>query len=1015
MRASRPEMIFPRRSVVLCALLAAALPAFGQVTGAISGSVVDSATQAGVAGAVVTASSPALQGEQTAQTDERGEFQLVLLAPGAYSLSVQRDGYQPSTREGLTVQLDRTLRVRLDIVADGAAAAALFVLPPPPSRIALPGTQTGGVVSREQMELLPYGRDTRSIEQAALAVPGVLFDPFGLSVRGSQSLESRILVDGVDTTDPAFNRQGSRLLQNFVQEISVDDAGYQARYGRSAGGIVNVLTRSGGNEFHGSAFLDVLPLEASRKDLPATGATIRGRESLRYDVDGGFELGGPILRDRLWFHAGLAPQIVSHDVERVVHSGGTTVAAGAYSSTQSEFQYAGKLTFRAAEDHALILSFSGNPGSTSGVMAGPSDLDAALNGNESAFLGRGTSGATDLSLRYQGRVLDRRLLLQAALFWHHAGFSLSPASTGAVSAQQIGDTPSVIWSPSLNLLDPRLVDASTPLVQTDTAVAQACAPTAANPRPCPVTLYATGGLIPQDFSTDRLGASLEAGHFAELFGQHRFRYGLELARDGYDITRTLPGGMQAVVLPDGRLAVNAFGQRDPQNPSQPARDANGNLLGTTASTGTHQWTTAAYAQDTWKLADNFWLDAGLRLERQRMFASQGSQVGALGGGTLQAFQLTSLMPRLGLSYDFTGRGLSRAYAFFGRFYESLPLELADLGLSGHPTLQYVADGTRCGASTTFTSLDPRRCPAVSPFAFGGTGSAVLVDSAIRGSYNDQYSAGAQVQVLRNVVAGLDYSHRVLGRAVEDVSSTGLPGGARVLTNPGEASRIYDGVTLSVARPFAQGYFLEASYTLSSWRGNYSGPFRAEDLAAPPHLTGEFDFTSQAANRNGPLPGGAPQVFKLDGAYAYEYSPSTTFTFGAVFRAIQGMPLSYLARDPAAPASGDTASFVLPRGSAGRLPWQTTLDLRGGFTYALSASYALSVTLDLLNVLNGQSATEVDQRYSLDPSGVAPQPAGTPLGSIRNGAGQPVTVNPAFLAARAYTDPLAARLGMRLSF
>ena len=364
----------------------------------------------------------------------------------------------------MAARLDRIARVRLSILAETVTAAPLSLFTPPPL-VAVPGTRTGGTVTREQMELVPYGRDTRSFEQAALSVPWVLSDPFGIAIAGSQSLESRIFVDGVDTTDSAFNRQGVRLLQNFVQEIAVDASGYPARFGRASGGIVDVVTRSGGNDFHGSAFLDVTPLEAARRDH-AGFATIRGRQSLRYDMDGGFELGGPLLRDQLWFHAGFAPQIASQDVDRIVQAGGATLSSRAYTATQSEFQYTGKLTFRAAPEHTLALSFFGNPGTVSGVIAGPLGLDAALNGNESAFIGRGTTGSNNLSLRYQGKLLQKRLEVEAALFWHRSAFSVSPAAAGSASAQEIRGAPSVIWATPVNLLDPRIVDGTTPAGQT---------------------------------------------------------------------------------------------------------------------------------------------------------------------------------------------------------------------------------------------------------------------------------------------------------------------------------------------------------------------------------------------------------------------------------------------------------------------------------------------------------------------------------------------------------------------
>jgi hypothetical protein len=583
------------------------------------------------------------------------------------------------------------------------------------------------------------------------------------------------VIDGLDVTDPALNRQGTRLLQNFVEEVGVVTGGFQAEYGRAAGGIVNVVTRSGGNDFHGSIFLDGMPFELSRK-APSTGPA-------RYAVDGGFELGGPVQRDKLWFYAGAAPQFTARP------DGGPT---------RTELFYIGKLTFRISEDHALSLSAFGDPGSGQGA---PID----------------SFSSNDLSLNYQGKLLDRRFQVQAQAGWHRSRNDQVPSSA------------------------------------------------------------------------DRLQAGLKLGHFLQLAGLHELKAGGDLARE----QATLRGGTQ-------------------------------------------QWALAGFAQDTWNLLDGVWLDAGVRVERQ-VFREGG-------------IAFTNLMPRAGLTYDFTGRGLSRVYASFGRFYQHPPLAVA--GLSVAPVL-------------------------------GGT-------------YNDAYAAGVQYQALHDMVVGVDYTHK--------------------LANP-LVRRVYDGVTLSAFKQFSDNYLLQASYTFSSWRGDWAGPFRPESLASATDLTSAFSAASGQVNQAGPLPGDAPHVVKLDAAYVYEWTARTTVTVGTAFRAFQGGPLSYLAQSPGNPSLGDTASYLLPRGSAGRLAWQTTLDLRAGLSRALTSKYTLSATLDLLNLFNRQSAVAVDERYTLDASGAAPIPGGTPadLPGLKNGAGQPVTVNPAFKRALAYTPPLTLRAGVKLSF
>src|SRR5438105_14892834 len=104
-----------------------------------------------------------------------------------------------------------------------------------------------GVVSREQMELIPYGRDFRTYQQSLIAVPGVLPD---FTMLGSPA--PLFIVDGARV-------RGTRLLQDFVEEVGVRTAGFRAEYGGTESGVVDAVLRSGGNEFHGSVFGDLLP------------------------------------------------------------------------------------------------------------------------------------------------------------------------------------------------------------------------------------------------------------------------------------------------------------------------------------------------------------------------------------------------------------------------------------------------------------------------------------------------------------------------------------------------------------------------------------------------------------------------------------------------------------------------------------------------------------------------------------------------------------------------------------
>jgi hypothetical protein len=225
-------------------------------------------------------------------------------------------------------------------------------------------------------------------------------------------------------------------------------------------------------------------------------------------------------------------------------------------------------------------------------------------------------------------------------------------------------------------------------------------------------------------------------------------------------------------------------------------------------------------------------------------------------------------------------------------------------------------------------------------------------------------------------------------------------------------RVYDGLTLSVNKAFSDNYLVTASYTYSAFRGNYPGLFRTENGQLDPNILSEYDLLSLLPNKDGPLPGDVPNSFKIDGAYVYELDAKTTLNFGANFRADQGTPLNYLG---AHPLYGRSEAFILPRGSAGRLPWTWSVNLRASAAYKLSKDYSLGISVDLFNVTDNRETTAVSQDYTFD--SVSPIINGTKadLAYLKNTAGQPVTVNPQFLQPTSYQLPFSARLGARLSF
>ena len=353
----------PLRRAAAGLVLALAFAAPAQTAGGISGRVLDRKSGAPLPGAAVTATGPLLHGARRAVTDADGEFLLPLLPAGTVDLDVQRDGFQALTEPGVEVPLGETVRVRIELFAETGQLS--FATAPQPGVIPQGAASVAGI-SRAQLALLPYGRDLRSFDAALVALPGV---GRSRSIDGASAGEHVYRLDGVGVNSAAG--LGTRLLQDFIESVEVKRGGYRAEDGGGAGAVVQAATRSGGEALHGSVFSNVSPIEASGN--PGRGGA---------DLDVGGALGGPLVRDRLYFQAGLAP----------VSLGG---------GSEKHLEFAGKLDWAPSPDQRVSLSAFGDPGPDGG-------------------------GGRDAALRYEGALADRTFLVEAVAAWHHDATTLPP-------------------------------------------------------------------------------------------------------------------------------------------------------------------------------------------------------------------------------------------------------------------------------------------------------------------------------------------------------------------------------------------------------------------------------------------------------------------------------------------------------------------------------------------------------------------------------------------------------------
>ncbi|HEY0095564.1 MAG TPA: TonB-dependent receptor, partial [Archangium sp.] len=248
----------------------------------------------------------------------------------------------------------------------------------------------------------------------------------------------------------------------------------------------------------------------------------------------------------------------------------------------------------------------------------------------------------------------------------------------------------------------------------------------------------------------------------------------------------------------------------------------------------------------------------------------------------------------------------------------------------------------------------------------------------------------------------------------------------------EAVRRYNGLNLYYNKNFSNGWLAQASYTWSRLEGNYSGLFRADTNQLSPNLTRDFDLLTLTINRDGPLPGNRTHAFKAFGAREFRLGKDMSLNLGGGYRARSGSPLNYLGFHPRRSGS---ETFILPRGSAGELPWVHNVDGHLGFDRKLSNDYTLSLSVDVFNVFNFQQVTNVDQTFTF--TQVHPiEGGGSPadVESCREGADTckvkvfttgvaaenspaitPGDINPNFKKPTAYQAPRSVRFGVKLSF
>jgi outer membrane receptor protein involved in Fe transport len=979
-------------------LFSAAVGAQETTTGAIEGRVVD---PQGLALPGVTVSITSAQGAQSFVTDSEGRFLAPFLTPGAYTVRAELTGFRPIEQQNVQVRLGQRVTLPLQLALGELTEQVEVRAEAPAINVTTPAVATN--LDTEMLSRIPIGR---RFSDTLYIAPGVstggTVGQANPSISGGSGLENQYIVDGVDIKNPGYGGLGSYSIvfgslgtgtpYDFIQEVQVKTAGYEAEFGQSTGGVVNVVTKSGTNDLRGSVFGYFRPrqLEHSFTQLSTVNGVVNQQGTQLNDA--GITVGGPLLRDRLFFFGAVDPQWEQSRFS--APSDFPLATLGSVPRDRRVVNYAAKGTWQIASGNRLDLSFFGDPskGSIGPQRSGTTGVnDPLLREDQAAFSSIDKYGGHNQSVRYSG-VFGPQWLVEGGY------------------ARAAND---VVESPAAN--EWQVTDRTvTPNIR-------------------------TGGIGLYDQSNRGVNDQLMAkatNIFSSGVGDHQVRYGVQYQHVLFDniIQRTGP----TIVLPDGQRTTTGA-----QVSVQPDPVYGSIYRVTRANITNVRHTTQNYlnlfVQDTWKIGNRLTITPGVRYEQQQL-------KGSLTDLTLDG----NWAPRLGVVFDPTGVGRARIYANWGLFYAQIPNDLAARALS--PDASVSRADYFDAALTRPVPEGVLAASVTNHYQLAGL-SADQIDPNVKASYLNEFLAGVEFQVAPAMNVGVRYIRRRIPRVLEDVQPfplvacdygtlTGNDALTEacavdyVLTNPGASTPVlgglgasfedpihhYDAVEFTADKRFASRWSLQGSYRWSRLWGTYEGFYRDDNGQSDPGITSLFDFpTNDPSYRMlgaqftyrgdirflgsagaGPLPLDRPHQAKLFANYSFPVG----LNLGLGISAKSGRPLTALAANPSYTNAGEIPEsprgegFQTADGFRTRAPFQYDTNMHVDYSFAIGGNRRIVLLADVFNLLNTQRIYDYNNWTE------------TSFGASNPDFGQPYS---AVLGLPAFQTPRQLRLGARIDF
>ena len=974
-------------------LLSFATMSFAQeTTGSIEGVVKDN-TGAVVPGITVTVrstgSSAAFRRKVTTKDD--GSFAVQRVPPGTYQVVSAADkGFGEATVGNIVVSLGRVAAVEV-VVKAGGTTGVVDINATDSAQIDTTDQKIQTNIGQQLIESVPKGTNFTSLLKIA---PAVRVEPLagGFQVDGASGSENSFVIDGQEVTNfrTGTLNANNNLPFQIVQEVQIKSSGFEAEFGGATGGVINVVTKGGNNDFHGEVGVSFDPREwrsESRGRLQRYrdgGGVLRAELFQPLDDNGinffpSVSLGGPIIKDHIWFFGSYTPQYFNTD--RRIDSfnqrdpnGRTVAQSDTYTFNQKNEYGFGRIDAAITDRLRVNGSFTWNPIDQEGLL--PSTLSGlggvgsiptitfpsgqtltgpALNdqrgGRQSSNNTniQGTWTATDnfiLNARYGYSFLNQKL----------GNYGIPP-----VGAPQIACSTSSIDNPAEN----------------------SC-----------LTGTSQGARFAEllfDVST-RKTFDIDGSFFINAGStRHALKVGYQLNRLSNSIQST---NTPTILLRFGGAANNATvaALSSRPIPATPGAIGAGRLQRFGANGDVSSKNQAIYAQDKFQIG-RLSLSLGFRIEKEGVPSFTDGLPG------IDFDWGDKFTPRIGGAYDVTGDGKNKIFANWGWFHDRFKYELPRGSFGGNFFRRdyfEIFPGQVPGFNITVADiigtnpdLPGGNCPSPGGIV-GSTGFSVCqrdfrapsntpgdilsvggIDPDLKPFRQTEFTVGYERQLSRDYVFSSRYTHKQVDRAVEDLGFINGNGAEVFLIgNPGfgiaeqtfldagllptKAERDYDAVEVRLDKRLSNNFYFNASYTYSRLYGNYPGLASSDEGGrTSPNVNRVFDsaisgFTASGARDNGRLRTDRPHVFKLFGGYDVPWSGTNKTSFTIFQNISSGTP-----ETTNVTVLGVGTIPLFGRGDLGRTETfsQTDFGIRHTYKFGNDGKFKVVAELDVINLFD----------------------------------------------------------------